>query len=253
MLSLTGIVTYDFHIEAFNRFLGRREISEGTVHQFFEMNRPRYAANTLRSMRTAMRKALRMSGRDPDKFTSGLQFRNVRKLRKNNLFSVEEVQRLVKGCPAHIGLMFRFLFSTGCRVSAALGVKIDDCYIDKDTVTIPITSKGMDHELQISTILFNEIRQEFQGRTFLFEHHGRKYSRKSVYAYARHYGRNILNRGNLSPHKFKHGLVSFLLSEGYTVGQVSQRVGTTTAIISQFYDLNSINARDIKKIEQSIA
>ncbi|MBL8020246.1 MAG: site-specific integrase [Leptospirales bacterium] len=253
MLPSTGIDTYDYHIAAFNEFLGRRGLSPALVHQFFEIKRKRYATNTLRSMRTAMRKGLRLCGKIPDEYTSGLQFRNVRRMRRNNLFSVEEVRRLVKNCPRHVGLMFRFLFSTGSRVSAALGIRIEDCRIDGEGVSIPITSKGMDHEIKISCVLFHEIRNEFKGKTFLFEHHGRPYSRKSLYAYARQYGLNILNRGNLSPHKLKHALVSFLLAEGYTIGQVSERVGTTAAVISQFYDLNSIGLKDIAKIERSIA
>ena len=67
------------------------------------------------------------------------------------------------------GCIVRFLYATGCRISEALGVRLTDCHVNGG-VTVEVTGKGgKARKVRLARALFDEMRQTFNGSTWLFE------------------------------------------------------------------------------------
>jgi integrase len=251
-LPYTGSPVYDNHLRKWNQFHKGRRIRRADITAFFTTLRPVYKPATLGSIRSSLRAGLRLAGIDNiQELFSDLRIQNRRtRLNTSNLLSEDEVRTFIRNAPPRVSTLARFLYATGVRISGALDVRVTDCYLRNGMVRIPISSKGHEYETTISPEFFDEIKIVFASAEFLFQSPHERYSRQNWFAQVRRYGKEILGRGNLSPHKLKHSMVSHLLMRGKTVSQVAERTGNTPAVISQYYDLNVLDDTDLRNLEQ---
>jgi site-specific recombinase XerD len=121
-----------------------------------------------------------------------------------------EVERLIAGSPDRLGLIIEALFWTGSRISGLLDIEIRNC-IDMGRVReIRVIGKGnKENVMYMTNDLFDRIRAEFAGETYLFEHDGQQYCREYVSRWISEYGKKVL-RKRVSAHTLRHSLACFL-------------------------------------------
>ncbi|HMU84521.1 MAG TPA: tyrosine-type recombinase/integrase [Leptospiraceae bacterium] len=254
-LEYTGKPAYDGRLLHCNRWRlahAHAILDREAINAYFSDLQGRYAPSTVKLTRSAIRASLRLSGIPEGDLFSGIRIRARKaRVKSANRYSESEIKKFVEKSPPRVSLLARFLYSRGVRIDGALGVRLCECRKEKQSVVVPIRSKGYEYEVRISDEFFVEICNTFRSRAWLFENRrGGRYTRQNFNMQFCKYGRQILGRSNFSPHKLKHSLCSNLLEAGYTVRQVADLTNTATATISEFYDLNQISETKLRSLER---
>jgi integrase len=153
--------------------------------------------------------------------------------------SLADVQALISGArDTSIALIAEFLASTGVRISEALGIRLADLRQSRGRY-YRATVRGKaakERTVYLEAELLARIRAHFAGTTWLFEHHGRQYSRNSVTSRISHEALRTCGR-EFSAHDLRHFYATHQLASGASLKAVSQQLGhssvSTTANIYQ--------------------
>jgi site-specific recombinase XerD len=255
MFAFTGKEAYDARLRHCNAWFetnALQNVDHPAISSYFSCLHGLYAPNTVKLTRSAIRASLRVSSIPEGNVLSGIRVRARKsKFKRAFRFTEDELRRFIALAPVRLGLITRFLYSRGVRVDGALGIRLSECRLTGETVVMTVRSKGDVYETSISRAFFNEITDAFRGKTWLFENpRGRKYSRQNFNALFKKYGRRILGRENLSPHKLKHSLCSNLLEQGYTLRQIADLTNTSPENISKYYDLNEMPESRLLSLER---
>ncbi len=143
------------------------------------------------------------------------------------VLDADEARRLVaQARDATIKLMVAFLLRTGVRVSEMLGLKLGDLGASKDGVVAVLVRGrgGKARTIHVKDDFLTRIRKHFAGKTYLFEHQGRPYSRISVTNRIKHEALRILGR-EVSAQQLRHTWAAFQIKRGQSVGAVAQLLG----------------------------
>jgi len=154
------------------------------------------------------------------------------------VLDLEEARKLVwhtKG--KAIRLMITFLVRTGVRVSEMLHVKLDDVTAGQGPVArVRIRGKaGKERTINVKKDFLKQITEHFHGRTFLFEHDGRSYSRVSVTNRIKLESLRILGR-EVSPRQLRHTWAAMQIKKGRSVNAVAAALGhSSPGLTAQMY------------------
>ena len=263
--------TYTHHVRDFVRYCrgrGEDSVTEENVREYFTyLNKSTYAAGTIRIKRQAVKKRIRqlLEKAPPDmqdrldRYLHNLDtFGETRApkiasaaVRHDKVITNEERQMLVAAASKRQALMMEFLWSTGCRVSEMIGIRLGDCRREGDLIDIRIIGKGnKERHVILSPSLFDKIRDYFQGSTYLFEtQNGRQYRRTYVSDQIHNLGRRVLRR-SISAHTYRHSFCTRKIRQTGNLKGVSQYVGhSSTAITANMYDHNLLSAGEILETE----
>lgn len=160
------------------------------------------------------------------------------KLEKTNIdfITKEQVETLAVEAPQRTGLIILALFWTGCRVSELINIKLENCKINGTVSILLTTTKGeKDREVFISKDLYNQIRQVFNGKYYLFETGGGKqYHRRNISKDIDFQGRCILGV-DISAHTLRHSKAMYLKKRGLSPDQVAKALGHSSVITTMKY------------------
>jgi integrase len=137
--------------------------------------------------------------------------------------STEEARRLVGHTKDRtIRLMVTFLVRTGVRVSEMLGLKLEDLVAVKgELVHVRVRGKaGKERIIYVKKGFIDQIKEHFSGTVYLFEHHGRMYSRISVTNRIKHESLKILGR-EVSAQQLRHTWAAIQIKRGRGVTAVA--------------------------------
>lgn len=164
--------------------------------------------------------------------------------------SPEEMRRLLAHAPKRLSLIMEFLLFSGARISEALNVRLGDLKKNKGHITVTLRGKGgKERKAYIPRNLYDRIVVEFDdhNRQYLFQHHGRKYSRNSVANMVKQHSLRIIGK-DISPHDIRHRLGTDMTKE-YGLWSASSYLGhSTIAITQKFYNANRVTAKHIKDL-----
>lgn len=155
-------------------------------------------------------------------------------------------------------LFIRFLYNSACRVSEMISIKLNNCKEQGEETFIHIIGKGSKGGiLRVSTKLFNEIKEEFKGETYLFENHSsRGIKNKKGKQFSRQYVFEIVSKFEkftgkpFSPHKLRHSRATNLLKAGETLSGVSELLRhSNKSTTTKFYDHSDIDTSNLLKGE----
>ena len=139
----------------------------------------------------------------------------------------EEARTLVgKTKDGTIRLMVSFLVRTGVRVSEMLALRLDDLAKTPDgLVRVRVRgSAGKERIITMKNDLVEKVRTHFNGAVYLFEHHGRPYSRISVTNRIKIESLKILGR-EISAKQLRHTWAAIQIKRGRAVKAVAAILG----------------------------
>jgi integrase len=220
-LATTGVLSsmlapradsYQVHLKDFAAFAGAEPVTLGTISGYFRaLNEEAVSASTKRvrsalnaemdfNRRAALQEALAQV--DHDVPAPRIQSAPVE---ANRTINRGEYDALRAKASKRDRLWLAFLWQSGTRISEATGVLLDQCEELGPTVRLRIWGKGSKERfIRIRSGLFAAIRQEFDGKTYLFETSGgKRFSRTYVSARIRKLTLAVLGR-KLSAHSLRH-------------------------------------------------
>lgn len=125
----------------------------------------------------------------------------------------DEVDKLIKLAPKNIGIMIEFLFWTGLRVSEMINCEHSKCKLiengKKSYYEIRIVGKRSKEAIvYINVKMYKKINNYFNGKTYLFEHDSKQFSREHVTREIARAG--LLIGRDISAHKLRHSFACYL-------------------------------------------
>ena len=145
----------------------------------------------------------------------------------DRVLDIEEARKLVRHTKdATIRLMVTFLVSTGVRVSEMLHLELADLKAAKGELTqVRVKGKAAkERTIFVKKAFLERIRKYFHGETYLFEHHGRPYSRISVTNRIKHEALGILGR-EVTPQQLRHTWAAIQINRGRDINAVAAVLG----------------------------
>ncbi len=143
------------------------------------------------------------------------------------VLEIEEARKLVAEAKDRtIRQMMTFLVRTGLRVSEMLKLTLADLGTAQDgLVSVRVTGKGgKQRTIHLRQDFVDRIRKHFRGATWLFEHHGRPYSRVSVTNRIKHESLRVLGR-EVSAQNLRHTWAATQIKRGRSLGAVAALLG----------------------------
>jgi integrase/recombinase XerD len=153
--------------------------------------------------------------------------KSVKFKKVDKVLDIEESRELIrKAKDATIKLMVSFLLRTGLRVSEMLGLKLADLGAPKDgVVPVRVSGKGSkERTIHVKADFVDRIRAHFAGKTYLFEHQRKAYSRVSVTNRIKHEALRILGR-EVTAQQLRHTWAAAQIKRGMSVGAVAAMLG----------------------------
>ncbi|MBA7483062.1 Tyrosine recombinase XerC [subsurface metagenome] len=133
---------------------------------------------------------------------------------ESKVLSAEEQRTLLEGSPDRERLIMLFLLATGCRISEALNIQLDQVRPAGGHVDIRILGKGdKERTLQVPTELVDRIKACYQGGVYLFESNRKgPYRREYIHRRVRDLGIRTIARP-LYPHMLRHTFATRMIEE----------------------------------------
>lgn len=248
---------YGKHIRHFAAFAEERggDVTLETVADYFkDLNSTAYSANTVRIHRQAVKARLRAALDGSMDFNKAAQFREAlgrldrdpetkapkvqaAPIGADKIIRRDEFDRMLAAAARRDWLLLKFLWVTGCRVGELVGARLARCEVKGTTTFVTILGKGSkERTVRIRSTLFDQIREEFRGETFLFETAGGKpFSTVYVTTRVHHLALKVICR-RLGAHALRHSFATRQIRRTSKVQAVSTYLGhSSTAITMNFY------------------
>ena len=256
--------TYLSAIRDYNRFLASNglHVSQESLKLYFDEIKGKLKASTLNLKRSALLKCIKaLMGEDSVLKQMAIEraFQQVDSYKLDKTISTDEclkedeVRDIMKAAQSEkTRLIVLFLYKTACRVSELCSIRLTDCKSINGHIKMRVIGKGnKERDVYAPTALYDAVRREYQGATWLFESKtGKPLHPDNVANQIRKAGR-IARLGNVTPHMLRHGRATdLLLRKGQSLKAVSKYLGhhsvSTTAgmYIHDAVDVNEIFAMD---------
>ena len=250
--------TYKDIVRQFNQFLDDNGllVDEYSLQLFFDAIKDKYAPSTLNLKKYALLKVIQAQV-GSDSILKSLMVEKVfeqvetyqtdKAVTKENCLSEGQIKQLIETSTQKTGLLVEFLFTTACRVSEMIGIKLSDCKLNGNHVKIRIVGKGnKERFVYVTEDLYNRIIEGYKGQMYLFASKtGKQLNRVNVTKQIKNVGRKIgLDIGS---HTFRHTRATDLLvNKEYSLKAVSTYLGhSSTAITADMYIHDSISPDDL--------
>ncbi len=237
-LSVESKKVYSRAGEHFNQYLrdSGQPLTDATVKAYFFTYAPQWSFATFNLKRQALLTLFKHQTSIRDNFlllaAVDQLFRQIPKKRidaavtRERWLDKSEVDRLIAGANHRIGLIVKFLYSTGVRISEMIGVRLIDCQVN-GKVAIQVIGKGTKVRIvYISGELYEAIRAEFQGQCYLFEtSRGTKFQRENLYRYLNSLGVKVGIDKKIGCHSFRHSAAMRLVELQKNIKSLSRYLG----------------------------
>ena len=180
-------------------------------------------------------------------------YQTNKKITRDDVLSEDQVKALLEACPTDkTRMLAHFLYKTGCRVSEMIRIRLSDCRLVNRYVKIRIIGKGKkEREVVVPLPLYDEIREVYRGKTWLFETAGGgPMNRINVHKQIRRAGERI--GLDVHPHTLRHTRATDIcIRKGWSLKATSNLLGhSTTGITADMYlhdsvDFNQLFEQDI--------
>lgn len=175
---------------------------------------------------------------------------NSRAVDPSKVLSEADVKILLEKSSERLSLIIEFLYTTGCRVSEALGSLQNSITRHREFVTIRIIGKGSkERVVKITVGLYQRMDKTFKGKTFLFETElGGRYDRHHIEKQVRNVGFRYLGR-RVTPHYFRHSFATHMIEKTGKIKGVSKYLGHgSTTVTMDMYNQEQLDFLEIPHI-----
>jgi integrase/recombinase XerD len=231
------------------------DVTLDSVREYFaKLRDTEYSANTIRIRRQAVKARLRAVLDSSMDFNKAAAFREAlarmdhdsetkapkiqaAPIGSDKVIRRDELDRMLSVASRRDWLLIKFLWTTGARVGELCGARLARCEVKGKTAFVTICGKGSkERTLRIRTTLFEQIRAEFKGSTYLFETAGGKpFSTAYVSTRVHRLALSVLGR-RLGAHSLRHSFATRQIRRTNKVQAVSTYLGhSSTAITLSYY------------------
>jgi len=139
-----------------------------------------------------------------------------------------------------------FLHSTGMRIGETCSIKLSDCIVKGNYVSIDVIGKG-DKPRTVTCPIepFNYAKDYFKGSVYLFEHNSKIYDKRYITTRLSVIGKRVLGK-NVHAHMFRHTYISKNIDGGLLPKRIADNVGHSSTAITDLYTHLTTSVDEIK-------
>jgi len=207
--------------QQYNDYLARnrQKVSEQSIADFLVEIKYQQAATTWNLSRQNLKKLIKHQPGIRENYLGRMMvdeiFSQIKPVKQDKkvlkYLHPDQVQKLIEGSEHTLGMIFEFLFKTGCRISELTSIRLMDITL-AEQVEIKLVGKGnKQRTVFIDHRLYKSLRQEYQGEYYLFEnssHH--RLDRSNLFRKIKAAGQEILGQ-EIHPHLLRHSTANYLL------------------------------------------
>lgn len=251
---------YRIAIDDYNQFLAANRLPVGkeSLELYFDRIRGRLKASTLNLRRSALLKCIKaqmgenniLKNMAIEKVFQQIDSYKVDKsVPHDECLTEYQIREMIHGAQSDkTQLIIHFLYKTACRISEMTGIRLSDCKPINGYIKIRVVGKGKkERDVSIPIELYQAIRREYQGETWLFESKtGKPLNPNNVGHQVRKAAQRI-GITNYSPHMLRHARATdMLLRKGMSLKAVSKYLGhSSVAVTAQMYIHDELNVNDL--------
>jgi len=159
----------------------------------------------------------------------------------------DEVQKLinmgykVKGL---YGLIIKFLFTTGLRVSELVNLKVEHLFLDENKIRVEQGKGGKDRRVLVDDAVKKELLVYLNNRRrgYVFEsNRNTLFTTRSIQVIVEEVGKKTGINKKITPHVLRHSFATFLLNKGLRLDQVQLLLGHTNPRTTEVYAKTSLD------------
>jgi integrase/recombinase XerD len=224
----------------FNQFVNNRSITPGIIKEYFKHLKEINSPLTINLKRITLKKIFnnQVGITLQDQTAINVFFSSIKEAKYKADRSVKEyltydnVSELMEKATTRTGLIIKFLFFTGCRVSELINIKLRDIKTNGEA-EIKVVGKGNKaRSVYIRKNFLNALNSEFRGHIYLFETKtGKPFNRRYIY-------KEINRIGNIRPHILRHSFAMHLLDNNVPINVISKRLGHSSVKVTADYYLH---------------
>jgi integrase len=254
-LPIDGIpLGYVDRIRVFNNYcrdrIGKKEIDESTVIEFFRMLTETKKPNTVNTYVYSIKSAYqKICKTDLMKFKVSEFFKQierpkiVKKISPNKVVTIEDLEKALEDESPQWKLLIYFIFNHGLRVSELTGLRwLDITKIKPGIVEAVIRGKGnRTRRIYFSEDYLNRIKIAFGSELYLFEFHRKtRINRDTIRKKIQSCFQKKLNR-RFTTHWLRHSQANAMIDSGKSIREIADYLGHSSPdITSAHYDQSGI-------------
>lgn len=164
----------------------------------------------------------------------------------------EELKELFKATKAGRNrLILQFLYSTGCRVSEASKLKVDDLEMEEGIARVKGGKGNKDRIIILSKQWISDIKKYLKKKKlkseFVFSKKNSKpISPDTIQRVIKEAASKAKIAKNISPHKLRHSFATHLLENGENIRKIQELLGHSNLSTTQIY--TKVTTEELKKV-----
>lgn len=158
----------------------------------------------------------------------------------------QEIGKLIKLSPKQISLIIKTYYYTGARFQELLDVQIKEIHKVKDEAKIKVMGKGKKpRTVFIPYKLFQEIKEEFKPKKYLFENSfGRQYQQRNLAKKIEKAGMQILGK-KINLHSLRKAFATHIYKKVPRLKPLATYLGNTPEILAKHYLKDQLKSKKI--------
>lgn len=244
----------------FNEFLQKHDlkVNEDSLTAFFEANKSWSPATSNFKRQALMNIIKNQPGIDESYLKRAqiteifreniIRIKNISQAIKEGKYLTEaQVKKLIEKATRRVGLMIKFSFVTGCRVSEMINIRISNVSESRHDYTIKFVGKGSKQgDGFVNKEIMKDIFETFEGKIYLFETVSHeKFDRKYIWREMKKVGEKC--KIKVYPHIFRHSYAMHLKKKKMEVDYIQKALRhSDVATTLRFYFHNEPDGRITK-------
>lgn len=157
--------------------------------------------------------------------------------------------------PGRNRLCLQFIYSTGCRVSEAVKMKIHDLDMENGTASVRGGKGNKDRVVVLSQKWITEIKKYFKRKKvpseFVFsKKNGKSISTDTVERIIRHAAKEAGITKRVTPHVLRHSFATHLLDSGENIRKIQVLLGHSNLSTTAIY--THVSKEELKKVQSPL-
>ncbi|MDD3159354.1 MAG: tyrosine-type recombinase/integrase [Candidatus ainarchaeum sp.] len=172
------------------------------------------------------------------------------------ILTIDEIKELFKA--THFGrnrLMLQFLYGSGCRVSEAVNLKVEELNFKERTATIRSGKGNKDRMIILSKNWITDLKKYLNHKKikseFVFsKKNGKQLSTDTIQRIVRKSTKKAGINKHVTPHCLRHSYATHLLEKGVNIRYIQSLLGHSNLNTTQIY--TNVANEQLKKIESPL-
>lgn len=247
------LTMYESYLRSFARFLGKplQSATRNDVVAFMAKMKEKNVANSTVSLAHSALKHFYHTFLKNKILEDLKPPKRAKKL--PTVLTKDEIRSLIKAAkPGRQRLIIEFMYSTGCRVSEVVKMKLADLNLSEHTASVRGGKGNKDRVIILSKEWVEHLKKSLHKRKVKSEYvfckkNGKIFTADSVQRLVKKLSKKANINKDVTPHSLRHSFATHLLEAGENIRKIQSLLGHSSLSTTQIY--TQVSTDELKKVK----